>query len=274
MFRYIKPYKPHLNSQEYDKYKKLCAGFISYIRKEYGTNCRKLLKNNYNFLAVLQSALNDVSDYSDAGNYDVASACSVMILYHTLSQNPVQLNAGNEKFCSVKKMLITKPYKKACSNYPELAVQINQIFSGNISKLLLLDKSSEPSAKLMSVVASALTDDIKLKQKLNRFGYLVGRYIYILNAYKLVDKHFRTCAANPLIVGNSAVNDLDIDAINKKVNDSINFTLGSLSDIYVELEIHKLKPILDNIINISLKNDFYETQTLISTNKHNKIFSD
>ncbi len=269
MFRYIKPYKPHLNSQEYDKYKKLCAGFISYTRNEYGANCRKLLKNNYNFLAVLQSALNDVSDFSDAGNYDVASACSVMIFYHTLSKNPVHLNAGNEKFCSIKKMLVTKPYKKACSNYPELAEQINEIFSSTILKLLLLDKSSEPMAKLTSVVASALTNDNKMKPNLKRFGYLLGRYLYILNAYKLVDKHFRTSSANPLIVGNSAVNDLDIDAINKKVNDSINFTLGSLSDIYVELEIHKLKPVLDNIINISLKNDFYETQTLISAIKHN-----
>jgi hypothetical protein len=48
--------------------------------------------------------------------------------------------------------------------------------------------------------------------------------------------------------------------INKRVSDSVSFTLGALADSYVLLDIKQFKPILDNIVYVGLKNVFYEIQ--------------
>ena len=59
-------------------------------------------------------------------------------------------------------------------------------------------------------------------------------------------------------MGNYVVNDLSLPEVQKKTEDSVNFTLDALADCYVQLEIKRFKPIIDNIVYLGLKNVFYD----------------
>ncbi len=279
MFGYVKPFKPNLRICEYDTYRAVYCGLCKVLGREYGFAARMTLSYDFAFLGLFEFALNDkefktvnqrclahplkkTPCLTSLEGLDFTAAAAVILTYHKLKDDIsdkgfMKRNAARLIICGLK-----RGYKKAAKKLPELAGYITERLNEQTAlekeKCKSIDRASEPTAKILGEIMTYLSDDAERKNTLNRIGYLLGRYIYIADAFDDVFDDFKKSGFNPLIIGNPVINSLEYDEVQKRTETSVNFTLGALADAYVGLEFERFKPVLDNIIYLGLKRGFYE----------------
>lgn len=279
MFGYVKPFKPHMRICEFETYNAVYCGLCKILGKNYGLMSRMTLSYDFSFLGLMELALND-SDaelepqhclihpfkrkqcLKSVDGLDYTAASASILVYNKINDDIADKKAIGKFVSWILKQLTKKAYKKASVKFPELAEYIaeqmkrqSELEKENCKSI---DRASEPSSNILAEIASGLSNDAEEKRVLHRFGYLLGRYIYIVDAFDDLEKDFRSRGFNPLIVGDSAIHELNMEEVRRKTEDSINFTLGALADSYVQLELKRFKPITDNIVYLGLKNTFYD----------------
>ena len=128
-----------------------------------------------------------------------------------------------------------------------------------------IDLACEPTALMMQAVAGGLTSKHDQRRPLlERFGYLLGRFIYICDALDDLPDDHESGSYNPLLAKFPPTEGINADYL-KKVHafcdDSINFTLGEMADIYVKLDLKRYRDILDNIVYLGLKNVYTQIRS-------------
>lgn len=279
MFGYVKPFKPHMRISEYDTYQAAYCGLCRVLKRDYGFAVKMTLSYDFAFLGLMALAMNDcpaetVQLRSSANpfkkapclcadeGFEFTAAAASILIYSKIKDDEEDRRFLGKLGPKIMLRLTKKAYNKAAEKYPDLAEYVAEQLKTQ-SKLekencKSVDKASEPSSNILAEIASRLSGDAEQKPLLRRFGYLLGRYIYIADAFDDVERDFRKRGFNPLILGNYVVNDLSLPEVQKKTEDSVNFTLGALADCYVQLEIKRFKPIIDNIVYLGLKNAFYD----------------
>ncbi len=279
MFGYVRPFKPHMRICEFEIYNAVYCGLCKILGKNYGFISRMTLSYDFTFLGLMELALNDSeaelepqrciahplkkkSCLKSPDGLDYTAAAASILIYNKIKDDIADRKSAAKLIPMFMLQFEKKAYKKASAKYPELSNYIseqmeqqNKLEAENCKSI---DRAAEPSSNILAEIASGLSDKPEEKRILRRFGYLLGRYIYITDAFDDVEKDFRSRGFNPLIVGDSAIHKLNMEEVQKKTEDSINFTLGALADAYVQLELKRYKPITDNIVYLGLKNTFYE----------------
>ena len=279
MFGYVKPFKPHLRICEYETYKAVYCGLCKTLGKTYGIAARMTLSYDFAFLGLMALAMNDSEAeivqcrcaahpfkkqpcMRSADGLEYTAAAASILIYHKIKDD-----ADDRRFLGKLGPLFMlgatkKAYKKASEAYPELADYISKQIKRQErlekNNCKSIDRAAEPFSNILGEIASGLSENKEEKRVLHRFGYLLGRFIYIADAFDDVEKDFKANGFNPLIRGNKTINDLTMPEIRTKAEDSVNFTLGALADCYVQLELKRFKPIIDNIVYMGLKNAFYD----------------
>lgn len=279
MFGYIKPFEAHMRMCDYETYTSACRGFRKAMKKNYGLSLRMSICGDFALLGLLELSLNgaeaDIVNIRSFTHFfkkipclitvngmDFTCASAAILVYNNILDD-IEDSRFLKKHAA-KRMLKRsyKAYVKASEKYPDLAEYVSEQME-NQKKLekencKTVDRASEPASNILSEIASRLSTDPEKKRILRRFGFLLARYIYIADAFDDVEEDFRRRGFNPLIRGNYVINDIDLPAIQKKTEDSVNFTLGALADCYVQLDIERFKPVIDNIVYLGLKNGFYD----------------
>lgn len=290
MFGYVKPFKPHMRICEFETYNAVYCGLCKKLGKKYGFMARMTLSYDFTFLGLMELALNEnevemvpqrciahplkkKTCLKSSDGLDYTAAAAAILIYNKIKDDIADKKFAAKLIPMFLKLLTARAYKKATAIYPELSKYISEQME-NQNKLEAencksIDRASEPSSNILAEIASGLSTNKDEQRILRRFGYLLGRYIYIADAYDDIEKDFRSRGFNPLIVGDSAIHELNMQEVQKKTEDSINFTLGALADAYVQLDLKRFKPVADNIIYMGLKNTFYEM-----INKKNKSQED
>lgn len=280
MFGYVKPFKPHMRICEFETYKAVYCGLCKTLGKQYGFVSRMTLSYDFAFLGLMALAVNDnipaevepqrcvahpwrkTPCLKAADGLEYTAAAAEILIHNKIADDAEDKKLFGRIGARFMLLITKKAYSKARDKYPELADYVSEQMKRQ-SKLekdncKSIDRASEPSSNILGEIAARLSEDEDQKRILRRFGYLLGRYVYISDAFDDVEKDFRTGGFNPLIWGNPTINDLDLPDVQKRTYDSINFTLGALADAYVQLDIKRFKPITDNIVYMGLKNTFYD----------------
>lgn len=289
MFGYVKPFKPHMRICEFETYRAVYCGLCKILGRQYGFISRMTLNYDFAFLGLMALAMNDslpaeVEPQRCAAHpwrktpclkapdgLEYTAAAAEILIHNKIADDAADKKLFGRLGAKFMLLITKKAYKKARDKYPDLAEYVSEQMKLQ-SKLekdncKSIDRASEPSSNILGEIAAGLTDDEDQQRILRRFGYLLGRYVYIADAFDDVEKDFYTGGFNPLIWGNPTINDLDLPDVQKRTYDSINFTLGALADAYVQLDIKRFKSITDNIVYLGLKNAFYD---LIKKKEENK----
>ena len=264
---------------EYETYKAVYCGLCKILGKEYGFISRMTLSYDFAFLGLMALALNDSPAVvepqrciahpwrktpclksSDGLAYTAAAA--EILIYNKIRDDLDDRRFWAKLFPWFMLKLTKRAYKKAAELYPDLAAYTAEQMSRQAKlekdNCKSIDRASEPSSNILAEIAAGLSEKEEQKRILRRFGYLLGRFVYIADAFDDVEKDFRAGGFNPLVIGNPTINDINLPEIQRRTGDSVNFTLGALADSYVQLEIKRFKPIFDNIVYLGLKNAFYD----------------
>ena len=124
----------------------------------------------------------------------------------------------------------------------------------HLDRLSLLEKENCPEVDrlanefglVLSGVFKGYPDgDESEKRILSHIGYMLGRFIYILDAYEDKEKDKKKKCFNPFLLNKDNENA-------DEIKESLMFTLSDVSNSYNLLNIKRNRPILDNIIYLGL----------------------
>jgi hypothetical protein len=220
-----------------------------------------LAKPDFVFLALLESALGALAAETGGGadyrvDYVEFTAAAAVILGRFKLENRKGIAAA------VSRRLTERGFFKASQKCPELVryildnLKVQEKLTEDNCKSI--DRASEPFADIIGEVMSHLSKDKEIKACLRRVGFFLGRFVYIMDLFAEVLNDYKKGGFNPLVIGNAVINELNFEAVAEKTEHSVNFTLGALSDAYVQLKFERYRTITDNIINIGLKQSFYD----------------
>lgn len=283
MFGYVRAFKPYMRVFEYDIYKAVYCGLCKDMGRRYGFFTRFSLSYDFTFLALTELSLKDkmldaemqrcvahtlkktmcATCKNDMG---YSSAAAVILTYHKLRDDIADKGIKGKLTAMAALPFFKKPYRQAAKKYPDLAPKIEKAMALQTKiereKTAGIDLACEPTAQMMAAVFGGLSSDSEKKALLERFGYLLGRYVYITDALDDLRDDYRQGGYNPLLrvfdvkQGEEKIPADKLKSIRRYADDSINFTLGELAEIYVRLDFKRYRDILDNIIYLGLRNTY------------------
>lgn len=273
MFGYVRPCKAQLRVCEYETYKAVYCGLCKQLGRQYGPFSRLTLSFDFTFLAILQMALmkeppvfspqrcmlnplkkRPCCDHCEALSF---SAGTAMILgYYKVLDNYQDGDFKKRVLAMLCTPLAKHAYKGAAERFPQVA----QIAYETISRQSALesercnsvDQACEPTARALASICALL--DTEQSRVLERFGYLLGRYIYMSDALDDLEEDLHQNSYNPFLLrdGIAAPSPEALSHVRENAKGSLYLTMGELSKAFSLLELHAFSPILDNIIHLGL----------------------
>ncbi len=270
MFGYIKPFKPYMRFCEYDIYSAFYCGLCKNLGREYGHFFRLMLSYDFAFLGILSGAYSSETMtitrkrcvlhplkkrlcLCGCASLEYASGAAVISVYHKICDSIVDSKGLLSVFFRVLRLAASGGYKKAASKYPELAetveIQMNEQFRLERERCKSVDGICEPTAKIMSAMAEGLSENPEQKKQLSCFGYHLGRFVYIADAFEDMEKDAKKDRYNPFLLNNA-----DNESAEESILASINLTLGMIAEYYSQMSVIRFKEIIDNVVYLGLKN--------------------
>ena len=293
MFGYIRAFKPYLRICEYETYQAIYCGLCKQMAKRTGQASRLTLSYDMTFLAMMNMAVNEIPVqarrercpvhpinerlcvYDNEGLEFPVDAAAILVHYK-LTDSFIDGSFAERGASRAAMAAFSKGYNAAKKRCPELDAQISRHMKKQLEyeseKTPILDKACDPTAEMMRAVFSALSEDSEKSRLLGRFGYQLGRFIYITDALDDVRKDCKSGNYNPLLLtagisqSGTELSKADHRKIVKYCESAVNLTLGELAEGYQKLDVRLYRATLDNIIYVGLRNVF----ELVKKGKFNK----
>ncbi len=267
MFGYIKISKGELKIKEYELYKGVYCSLCKVLGKNYGLISRFTLNYDFTFLTLLNMSLKDGCDkFTQKGctfnpfkkcqfcnnteAFQMPSAAAMIMSYYKLLDN-IEDEKGIKKigFCLLKPFL-KSANNKAKAKYPH----IEEVVSGYIFKQSQLenqnckeiDRVCDPTAEALSKILMLCSEDSSQKRVLERLGYCLGRYIYLLDAFCDLEEDIKKGRYNVL-------KNKPKEEVKEYIKSQIYFCINESIKAFELLDIKKYKSVLGNIIYLGLE---------------------
>lgn len=275
MFGYIKADKPEMKVREFETYKAVYCSLCKELGKSYGFLARLTLSYDFTFLALLNMSLKDgcinferkrcAFNPLKKCNYckenidlKMPSAAAMIMLYYKLKDNVADEKGIKRLGFYLLLPIFKSAYKKAKKEYPELEKIVSDYIEEQ-SKLeeencLSLDQIADPTAKALSKIFMLCSNEETEKRILERMGYCMGRYIYILDAACDLEDDIKSGAYNVLKFDYKEDNNERY--IKERVVPQLYFCVNETAKAFELLECKKFKSILGNIIFLGLEATF------------------
>jgi hypothetical protein len=267
LFGYIKISKGELKIKEYELYRGVYCTLCKVLGKNYGLISRFTLNYDFTFLTLLNMSLKDGCDHfktkgctfnplkkcnycTDTDAFSMPAAAAMIMSYYKLLDN-----IEDEKGLKKLGFLMLKPFLKSANKKSEKQYpQVEKIVCDYITEQTFLekqncqeiDKITDPTAKVLSQILMLCSDDKSQQRVLERLGYCLGRYIYLLDAFCDLKDDIKNGSYNVLKNKPQA-------EVNEYIKSQIYFCINEATKAFELLDIKKYKSILGNIIYLGLE---------------------
>lgn len=264
MFGYVKIYKPELKVKDYEAYQGVYCSLCKRIGKDYGQLARLTLNYDFTMLALTRLAFaEECCGFKDSrcsfnptkkcrqcingeNELSFAAAAAMIMVYYKLCDD---INDSSFFKGLLKRFL--RPFfalkrKKAKRLFPEAEAIIGNAIAEQ-SKVEQrsdagIDASAHPSAVAMGKLL-AFGFEGETATRLNRIGYLVGRWVYLMDAYDDMYEDKKTSSYN--VFNNIGKSEKETEEYAEGV---LNVTAAELSRELEAAKPARLGEILENIV--------------------------
>lgn len=269
MFGYVKPYNPELRVRELEEYKAVYCGLCKQLGRSFGVFARFTLSYDFAFLAMLKTALDSeicpetercaciahpfckrIRVRENAAMQMTARAAMISVYYKLLDDR------ADEGFFRRIGAALLLPFAKRARRKAlafadgaaadEAAAKMSAAQAQlEAEKCQIPDAAAEPTANFLAAVLKNCAATAEQAAVLERFGYLLGRYVYLCDALDDLEDDRRRGRYNPFLYagGEAAI----------AAKNALFLTTAELSDDFDLLELHRYEGILENIIRIGLR---------------------
>lgn len=267
MFGYVLPLRAELRVREWESYRAYYCGLCKTLKREYGFLSRFALNYDLVVLALTADSLagergracperciaNPVTRRPVCQPTDgllLAADGLVLTVYYKLADDAADEH-GLKRFAAKAAMLWTRKWrKKAAARRPDLDEALARE-TRNQSALeargsAVTDEAAEPTAQMTRALFRAAASDAN-RPAAERFGYYLGKILYLLDAAEDYRKDEKDGAYNVLLRAG-----LPRDQAVEHVRLVCRMCAGEASEWYQKLEFKAHKGILDNILYLGI----------------------
>lgn len=264
MFGYVKAYKDEMRVKEYDAFRSYYCGLCKTLKHEYGFSARLGLNYDSVFLALLLSSVTQipltctaqrciVSPFKKKPIADtnpcLSYSAGVMVILALLKLEDDVRDEKSVKslFCLLAlwraRRRVLKQYKPL---YVQCKEQIKALSRMEQEQCASIDALADTFGTMMQhVFTPDLIEDQNSRRILGHMGYLLGRFIYILDAYEDIEQDKKKHRFNVFLAQQTSP---DKEAL----RNLLTLTLSNVASSYELLSLTLNKPILDNILYLGL----------------------
>ncbi len=267
---------------EYERYKSVYCTLCKRIGQRYGPFAKFLLSYDYTFVAMLKLEFERAEITCGKGRctfnplyrcpkcvaktdaFDLTADLTAIMFYHKLRDNISDAGFFGKIGWRLLKLFAAPMRRKARKKNPDLdrivSEYIDEQQTAESSENASLDSAAEPSAKLISALSLMLSEDAAVRPMLSKFGYYLGRWIYIIDAQDDMEKDIKKKRFNPFVrkfsLTKSDVKNKSESLRNAHIyaNETMNMTMSAMLDYYDVFEFDYFKEVLDNITMIGMSN--------------------
>lgn len=269
MFGYVKPYNPELRVRELEEYKAVYCGLCKQLGRSFGVFARFTLSYDFAFLAMLKTALDReicpetercaciahpfckrIRVRENAAMQMAARAAMISVYYKLLDDREDEgffRRIGAAALLPFAKRARRKALAVADGAAADEAAAKMSAAQAQLEaeKCQIPDAAAEPTANFLAAVLKNCAATAEQAAVLERFGYLLGRYVYLCDALDDFEDDRRRGRYNPFLYagGEAAI----------AAKNALFLTTAELSDDFDLLELHRYEGILENIIRIGLR---------------------
>lgn len=270
VFGYVKACKPELKIKEFETYKAVYCSLCKKLGKNYGILSRFTLSYDFTFLALLNMSLKEGCDSFHQKrcafnplkkcNYckndeaiDMPAAAAMIMLYYKILDNIADERGFKKIGYWFLKPIFASAHKKAAKKYPQIEKAVSEYIDAQnkleAANCISIDEAADPTAKVMEKILSLCSEDEMQKRVLNRLGYCLGRYIYLLDAAVDLSEDIKSGSYNVL-------KNVDEGEVKERIKAQLYFCSNEAARAFELLDIKKYKTILGNIIYLGLEETF------------------
>lgn len=258
MLGYVRAYK----LKDYDVYKGVYCSLCKTIGRRYGLLARLTLSYDFTFLALLRMAVrenkvqmceshctfNPLKKCYDCSrdniDLDYTADASMLTFYLKVKDNIEDSRFLKKFFCKMLLPYAKHIYKRAAKNSPQLAQRLEELSKkqstvekGDAS----LDEAADSSAKML---AKMLATDIvsSNNEALERVGYFLGRWVYIIDAVDDCEADIKSGSFNPL------KKRFGTDDFKEYCEDMLSLTVGEALNELDKVKIYRFGDIINNVL--------------------------
>ncbi len=220
MTGYVRLYKPELKMREYEQYRGVYCSLCKQLGKRYGALLRMALSYDMTFYALLFMALDEpcIGFHQSRCSYNPLKKClqceqaaaleraaditALLFYYRCLDHLE---DEGFWKRLGVRCILpFAKRYhRKAKARIAAIDQRFLEMMEAQqrleAAKTASIDAAAEPFAVLLQALCADLATDDKQALVLSRFGYCLGRYVYLADAAADIIEDGKKGRYNPFI---------------------------------------------------------------------------
>lgn len=276
MLGYIVPYKSELRIREFDLYSGYYCGLCKSVANRFGQLPRLVLNYDSVLLALVLSSLFTEKEalatercpvhprkkkliVKSAEGLDYAADMMVLLAFYKLQDD--HLDEGGWK-SQAGMLALRRSHRRLLTTYPKkgaiLQEQLDELHLLEREKCTSLDRASEPFAKIMSEIFSAeeLPFSRETIESLRRFGYHLGKWIYLIDAYDDLSENEKDGAYNPLLPVRPG--------LLERMEFNLHCHLTELSSAWQSLAPQKNLELIENIVYMGL---FQKTEQILEKGK-------
>ncbi len=269
MFGNIKLSKNELTIGQYTNYRAYYCGLCKSMGKRYAGLCNMGLSYEAVFIALLMSSLSDevvfvkrqrcmVHPFTKSPmvvhnlSVDKAAAINVLLIYNKIKDDIKDEHKLSARLASA---WLKKPYKKASDDNREA----DEIIADKLDELDMLqeglcsvpDMAAQPFAEMMGELAEKIMPEGG--EDIYWFGFFMGKWLYIIDAYGDIENDIKIGAYNPFIIMHDESTGISVqDGVRDDAKFILEGALTEIGRIYDRLNINKNKEILENILFIGM----------------------
>lgn len=264
MLGYVKAFKPEMKMKDYELYKGIYCSLCRALGRNYSPIAQLFLSYDFAFAAVLRLAVADggCSFVKKSCPYNPAKKCMIcqsretldfcshaiiITVYYKILDNIHDGGVKSKLLAYLLLPIVFLMYKKAKRLAPDIDKIIGksmEIQSETEKKQdVCIDEAAHPSADALGKIF-AIGFDGECKNSLYTLGYMVGRYVYILDAADDIESDLKNGSFNPFRAEYPTKKEEFAD----RVTAMLNLTQSNALETLDSVEKKRFGDILENIV--------------------------
>lgn len=213
MFGYVTIDKPELKVKEFYRYKSYYCGLCRTLKEEYGFRGRMTLSYDMAFLVLFLTSLYETPTKELQSHCPLHPVKKIPMLQNEISEYGAKMNIllvyfkceddwkDDKSLKGIAGMhLFRKKAKELCKEYKRQA----QVIQKQLKVLAVYEEKQEETLDLAAGAFGKLMAELFVykedmwEQELRNFGFYLGKFIYITDAYDDLEEDLKTGSYNPL----------------------------------------------------------------------------
>lgn len=266
MLGYVRIRKEDLTFREYEEYRGIYCTLCRRTGKRYGHAARLLLSYDMTFVAALRMALREQpvtfcpgrcpynpfakrNCCSDTETLDTVADLSLLLSYGQLLDTVADGRGPKRWGAWLLSKWLRRARRKAASRLPEMAALIDECLASQAEcereQSPSTDRAADATARMTAAALELLADDESQRRILQRLGYCLGRWIYLMDAADDLEKDSQSGNYNPFLLGGDRPSPEDL---RQQAEASLCGSLNEVIACYDLLPIRRFDRLLRNIL--------------------------